>query len=133
MALLKATLVLGLALLLGSAQAFTYQNQTELLLQFKEQMLKRGPNWAAALKASAAVTAARSSQLRQQRAGLAGGTWEALAGAAPVRSCQATSPAMRPLPRPAPLQSWVCPTSPDGSCDPCGNMSWWGNFEHLGE
>eukprot|EP00887_Chlorella_sp_A99_P004864 scaffold4.g4864.t1 len=35
------------------------------------------------------------------------------------------------------LKSWTCPTpaassdNADGSCDPCGSKSWWGNFEHV--
>ena len=112
-----ALLVAALAALAGGVHARTYANQTQVLLDFKAQMLKRGPHWAGALAVSAAAPPG------------GGGGWSLGGRSLPV---SLPPPPRRP-------QSWNCPTAgssnADGSCDPCGNASsWWGSdswgFDH---
>ena len=50
---LAVAVLLALAAAPRGADALTFANQTQILLKFKEDMLKLGPNWAGALQVRA--------------------------------------------------------------------------------
>lgn len=61
------------------AAALTFANQTAVLLAFKEEMLKRGPNWAVALEVSQ-IGSARLPAAEGEKHGGAGGVPPAMLG-----------------------------------------------------